>query len=245
VVNNARVYIKTNLNEVVEGVAGFPDVRSFRGEGDLARRAYLNRPQGCAVDSRGNLVFADVWNMRIRTISGLIQDCAHARREVPQQELDVYVRLQQVADQTCSSTPRLAALTQTMQQQVSDQLDTSLYDSHFCRFGNTSDPYLTGNNTDHTRTLCGVCREVQAAGSWPDSPLCPWQETCSCHDALLEVISSPGFQSCPEVNAYYDRWNRWASAYAGCLAKTQTEALANAGQPRLDLMEAVRDSVVV
>jgi trimeric autotransporter adhesin len=54
----------------IDTVAGNGD-GGFRGDGDLARKAWLNLPTGVTVDSMGNLFIADTGNHRIRKVSPL------------------------------------------------------------------------------------------------------------------------------------------------------------------------------
>jgi hypothetical protein len=59
---------KIGANGFISTVAG-SGVRGFYGDGGLATQAQLNSPQGVAVDSLGNIYFADTGNHVVRRVS--------------------------------------------------------------------------------------------------------------------------------------------------------------------------------
>ena len=74
--NNHRIR-KVLPNGTIETIAG-SGVAGFSGDNGAAKSARLNNPAGLAVDSEGNILFADTNNHRIRQItsSGLIRTIA-------------------------------------------------------------------------------------------------------------------------------------------------------------------------
>jgi hypothetical protein len=74
-----NVYIADKVNSVIWQVdatgnittfAGTPGVWGYGGDGGAATSAYLNGPQGVAVDSSGNVYIADTGNSVVRKVSG-------------------------------------------------------------------------------------------------------------------------------------------------------------------------------
>ena len=70
---------KVDTSGIITTVAGVGGYRGYSGDGGQATLAKLNYPCGIAVDSRGNIIFADAFNYRIRKIdstSGIITTVA-------------------------------------------------------------------------------------------------------------------------------------------------------------------------
>ncbi|HEX3744639.1 MAG TPA: IPT/TIG domain-containing protein [Bryobacteraceae bacterium] len=76
--SSGNFYIADTLNSVVRKVSSSGTITTFAGngtagfggDGSAAGSAQLNRPQGVAVDSSGNVYVADTQNGRVRKISG-------------------------------------------------------------------------------------------------------------------------------------------------------------------------------
>jgi uncharacterized protein (TIGR03437 family) len=72
--NNNRIR-EITPNGLITTIAG-NGVAGFAGDGAAAASAVLYFPQGLALDSSGNLYFADTWNQRIRKISAPVAGTA-------------------------------------------------------------------------------------------------------------------------------------------------------------------------
>ncbi len=61
-------------SQVITTIAGYDTIKGYSGDGGPALHAQFNTPQGMAIDSRGNLYVADVFNNCVRKIaqSGII-----------------------------------------------------------------------------------------------------------------------------------------------------------------------------
>lgn len=66
-----------SIAQVITTIAG-NGTESFGGDGGPATSAWINRPNGVAVDSAGNIIFADTGNIRVRKVnaSGVISNFA-------------------------------------------------------------------------------------------------------------------------------------------------------------------------
>ncbi len=56
--------------QVITTIAG-NGTETFGGDGGAATAAWINRPEGVAVDSAGNVTFADTGNIRVRKVNSL------------------------------------------------------------------------------------------------------------------------------------------------------------------------------
>lgn len=71
--NNRIIRIDSNVTRIAgANTGGTPNPGGFNGDGGPASQAAINRPEGLAFDSGGNLIFWDSGNNRLRTISNLI-----------------------------------------------------------------------------------------------------------------------------------------------------------------------------
>jgi hypothetical protein len=61
---------QVDTSGTISTFAGTPGVCKYGGDGGAATSAYLYDPEGVAVDSSGNVYIADVYNHRIREVSG-------------------------------------------------------------------------------------------------------------------------------------------------------------------------------
>jgi len=67
---------RVSFDDKVATVAGLPTTyASFTGDGGPALAATLNRPEGLAVDSHGNIAVADTFNGRIRLLTPVYNTC--------------------------------------------------------------------------------------------------------------------------------------------------------------------------
>mmetsp|Transcript_23336 Transcript_23336/g.66456 ORF Transcript_23336/g.66456 Transcript_23336/m.66456 type:complete len:1128 (-) Transcript_23336:161-3544(-) len=212
------VYVKKYLDQKVEGVVGSPQVYTFNGD-DTIRDTYLNKPSACVVDSKGDVSFADVWNQRIRKITGYSLDCVFA--------LDsgrhAYISATEESRRNCTSSPGMTELYARMQREVVEQRSLATVKAELCNYVPVVDPgYLETNNT---MVLCTLCSSLWAAGNPQRPEICPSEELCYCASSIMEVIKTDVFKLCPLQNAYHDRWHLWISSFLHCLTEEPSSAV--------------------
>eukprot|EP00418_Pyrodinium_bahamense_P004952 CAMPEP_0179013624 /NCGR_PEP_ID=MMETSP0796-20121207/1825_1 /TAXON_ID=73915 /ORGANISM="Pyrodinium bahamense, Strain pbaha01" /LENGTH=1076 /DNA_ID=CAMNT_0020709139 /DNA_START=45 /DNA_END=3273 /DNA_ORIENTATION=+ len=208
------VFAKSRRGETLEGVVGRSEVYAFKGDGDYLREAYLNRPAGCAVNSKGEVLFTDVWNQRIRKITGYQLDCLYAVTV----GRDVYTRAIAAVARSCNAMAAMGELYAAAQQEVVLHRNASAVDRVLCEFRNASavDPdYLETNNTF---VLCTFCQEW-AEGDPARPDICPPQELCACRENIVEVLRTEVYRNCPRQSAYHDKWHIWITSYLRCPAQ--------------------------
>jgi len=235
--HTTATFVKKYMEAKVEGIAGYPGVYTFQGEDSQLNQAYLNRPSSCVVNSKGDLVFADVWNQRIRSISGHLNDCLYSAPGVTDTEEQEYVGAINNATTACNATEGgMAELFRTLQEQVVESRNTTLLEAKLCEYGDSPDPSYLQAYTQNVLVLCDICAEVD-----PRPAVCPPVSMCSCRNALVQVLKQAVYQKCEGPQAYFDVRHRWFSAYVVCYRRKPEDAswLTN-GAMRLSLKQRLQ-----
>lgn len=226
---STMAFVKRFKQDKVVGVAGFPRVYSFKGEGEPAEDAYLDRPVGCAVDSKGSVHFVDAWNQRVRKISGYQTDCVHAHTNddgKASYDADIAAYSHAIGNvmTNCTRDPHISALFASLKQQTLDQHNATPVSEEFCSF--TRGPLETAAQdfyqayTRNTLVLCRVCESLT-----PRPAVCPWESMCACRDAIVQVLHTEVYQRCQAPRTYHDTWHVFTSSFVSCWWKSAGEAL--------------------
>jgi hypothetical protein len=218
-----KVFVKARVHSKAKRVVGGPEVEAFSNNiygADLtvtddkryAKDSLINRPTGCAFNSKGELIFADTWNHRLRKISGMHVDCQYNMDLFPPNKVVQYRSLINDVDSKCftnlnASFRNIAA---AMQQKVVQQRDMSQIDAELCRYDTPATENLP---TKNLLVLCRVCTELQNRANLQG---CPSEELCECREALVRVLASEIYLNCPDVSAYYEKWHRFITSYVFC-----------------------------
>eukprot|EP00931_Biecheleriopsis_adriatica_P060615 TRINITY_DN36412_c0_g2_i1.p1 TRINITY_DN36412_c0_g2~~TRINITY_DN36412_c0_g2_i1.p1 ORF type:complete len:1215 (+),score=190.73 TRINITY_DN36412_c0_g2_i1:85-3729(+) len=228
-----EVYVKEFMLPEVKAVAGYGKVNAFQAEGVTTRQAYLNRPGSCVVDSSGDLLFSDLWNHRIRRISGFNPECRYSGI-FTSQSIDEYEAALAAADAACTPWQHYA---QVQQEAVEHGNLTSLK-LHMCNFGSSpiaSAMEANGTGTSNAMVLCALCA---AKG---DNAACP-SSLCACRSALNKVSTNYVYMNCPPQNAYADPWHKWVTAFTSCWLQDAGAAEWLTNTVKRDAMTALLDT---
>jgi len=215
----SMVFVKKYIKEQVRGVAGQNYVNGFKGEDSKADKAVLNKPAACAVDSLGDLVFADAHNQRIRKVKNMTVDCLYMTDLFHIEELRKYERAINTAAAACSTTGSsiMTDMFGTLQKETIEKRSVAPFISALCNWTD-AEPGLPTNNLI---ALCNACigsnfTNDTALDPYPPTGRCPEKELCVCRNAIVEVLKTDVYLNCPLANAYFDRWHRWATAWTLC-----------------------------
>jgi len=178
------------------------------------------------MNSRGELLFADVWNQRIRKISGYQRQCLYSANVNADIRIQYADRLTRLVT-TCNSTTALDTLYTDIEQEVLGHRSTALMGSDFCEFAAMPDPGYMVNWTKNTLVLCTLCDELWPASQAGQRPaaICPARQMCDCRQATAEVTQMDVYRDCPPQSAYYDRWHRMISAFIQCWINNPEDAV--------------------
>lgn len=228
-----EVWIKSYTSLKVHRVAGAPEVYAYSDNingGDVARgvtdaadesevtdRSYsseslLNKPAGCAFNSKGDLFFADTWNHRIRKIEKMHVDCQYNMDLFTEEAVNHYRNLINNMNSKCftNATAPFLNASAGMQQQVVQMRQMTYLAGNLCQFPSAGAKSLP---TQNLLVLCTVCNETNNRA---DLQGCPSEALCECREAIVKALSSEVYLNCPSASAYYDKWHRFITSYVTC-----------------------------
>lgn len=214
------VFLKRYNEDTVEGVAGFPNRKHFKGEDIPAVDAHLNQPIGCAVDSKGSVHIVDAGNHRIREVSGRHSDCLHSF-ESDRGVLDhkqatlMYKAATRSVTTRCRNSSEMGSLFDELLNEAVDNRNAAAVVERFCNFNDGPNTTAAQNfyqaYTRNSRILCSACE-----GLSPRPDVCPWPDLCGCADSTSFLWSIAVYQDCRPPHSNQDPWHTWASAYVAC-----------------------------
>lgn len=206
------VYVKRFTRATVESVAGYAGVSTF-ADGPQANLAYLNQPAACSVASNGDVVFADVWNQRIRKITAYNKDCTTSGSS-DEPDIRAYVSAIGNVSIACTSASTMRDLYQRMQHEVVELSQTNIVSNEFCKFAATPNATWLKDYTQNVMVLCSVCGDLFLPDHRPD--ICPPSSMCLCRDAIVEVMMLRVYRLCEPRYRQMDRWHKFISSYITC-----------------------------
>lgn len=200
--------MKEKVQPEVKSAIGYSQADSYNNV-TYATQSYLNRPLSCAVDSAGDLIFAD-FNHRLRKTSGWATNCSVSGKFSFQQVRQYEAALSQVND-ACNAS-EMQTLYAQAQKEVIENNSIQLVQQYFCDFGASAfATQMEQNFTNNVYVLCKACESL-----WPRPSSCPWPSLCACRDAMVQVVTQDVHILCPQRNAMVDLWHRWITAYTSC-----------------------------
>eukprot|EP00490_Sorites_sp_Unknown_P010464 CAMPEP_0114639066 /NCGR_PEP_ID=MMETSP0191-20121206/963_1 /TAXON_ID=126664 /ORGANISM="Sorites sp." /LENGTH=230 /DNA_ID=CAMNT_0001850891 /DNA_START=320 /DNA_END=1012 /DNA_ORIENTATION=+ len=203
--------MKENVQPQVKSAMGYSQADSYNNV-TYAQHSYLNRPLSCAVDSAGDLIFAD-FNHRLRKTSGWATNCSVSGGFSSQQVRQYEAVLNEVNNACYVSAPAaLQTLYAQAQREVIENNSLQMVQQYFCNFGSSAvATEMEQHSTNNVFILCSACESLS-----PRPSSCPWPSLCACRDAMVQVAAQDVHIRCPQRNAMADLWHKWITAYTSC-----------------------------
>jgi len=248
--NSLTMYLKKHVKVRVSGVTGLQDAYAFQGDNQEAPKALLNRPSACAVDSKGDMAFADTWNMRIRKISSQNLNCQYLTKLFAVQELKAYAYMMNRVEKTCHISTKLELALGQVEMEAVDSQYPQPFTNLLCR--READDDSAGSLTNSLYALCHACKDmvdpleedtyqaIEGRRRRSRPPRCPSEHLCECRASFEAVLKSPVYLNCPSSNLYFDRFHRLVTTYVACF---MTDASESKYVSEPDMLEALQQNM--
>ena len=181
---STSLIIKELAQPQVKAVVGYSKAEAFNDQTARVTFSYLSNPLSCTVDAKGDLIYSDGSNHRIRKITSFTTSCSVSGL-FSQQQVEDYESTLANVDSACNnvSVQELRTHYANSQQAVLENNSLEMVQQYFCNNGASA--HAAVMEQQYTNNLFVLCRACESLTPRPSA--CPWLELCECRDAMAQA----------------------------------------------------------